>query len=246
MFGLLSQNPKYSVMAIENGGGGSGGSNFLSNGNSGLSNVSSTVAVTNVSKPAFDFDISQINTAAAKGKGSVADIKSAYELFSTGQTSGRAYGYAIDIQRRFSPGLIATYGAADIRTAAANYLDSVGLPRLAQIVSPVTKITETTTTPFKEIDNSDQTFFPLPVNETKTTSTTVMERNPFEILADIIPDLFGNAVYNPPLQQQASGFTGIEQGTPLAEATGGSNIGTFIIIGIVGIIGYFLYKRFVS
>lgn len=243
MFGLLSQNPKYSVMAIENGGGGGGG-NFLSNGSTGLNSISSTTAIPNVAKPPFDFDVSQINTAAAKGKGSVADIKSAYELFSTGQTQGRAYGYALDIQRRFSPGLIATYGAADIRTAAANYLDSVGLPRLAQIVSPVTKITETTTTPFKEIDNDDQTFFPLPVKEIG--NTTVMERNPFEILADIIPNLFGNAVYNPPLQQQASGFTGIEQGTPLAEATGSSNIGTFVIIGVMGVIGYFLYKRFVS
>lgn len=227
MFGLLSQESKLNVMAIEK----SDNDRFLSaiGGASSVPNV----PVTSTSPLKFDFDISQINTAAAKGKGSAADIRSAYELFSTGQTKGRAYGYATDIQHRYTPGLLSTYGSADIRTAAANYLDSVGLPRLAQVVSPVT-------TP---IDDSNQPFFPLPVPPNNTVKTP---DNPFELLVDAFTRAFGNAVYNPPLQSQASGFTGVEQGTPLAEAAGGSNIGTFIIIGVIGVIAYFLYKRFAS
>lgn len=237
MFGILSQQSRYHLNDIDQNqefGFDAGRLSFGGGGSGVINNVPSIIAVTNA-KPAFDFDVSQINTAAAKGKGSVADIKSAYELFSTGQTQGRAYGYATDIQRRFTPGLIQTYGSADIRTAAANYLDSVGLPRLAQIVSPAP------TPVANPIDDSNQPFFPLPVTPDKPIQT---EKNPFELLVDVIPKLFGNAVYNPPLQQQASGFTGIEQGTPLVEATGGSNIGTFIIIGVIGVVAYFLYKRF--
>lgn len=225
MFGLLSLKSNCFVMAIEK----SNNDSFLSN--IGGTSVSSTPATSSPLK--FDFDISQINTAVAKGKGSASDIKSAYELFSTGQTKGRAYGYATDIQRRFSPGLIATYGSSDIRTAAANYLDSVGLPRLAQVVSPVT------TTP---IDDSNQQFFALPVKPDNTVKTP---DNPFELLVDAFTRAFGNAVYNPPLQSQSSGFTGQSTNIPLTESGGGSNIGTFIIIGVVGIIAYFLYKRFV-
>lgn len=225
MFGLLSQESKLNVMAIEK----SDNDRFLSaiGGTSSIPNV----PVTSTSPLKFDFDISQIGSAAAKGKGSASDIKSAYELFSTGQTKGRAYGYATDIQRRYTPGLIATYGSSDIRTAAANYLDSVGLPRLAQIVTP-------TPTP---IDDSNQPFFPLPVKPDDTVKTP---DNPFELLIDAFTRAFGNAVYNPPLQSQLSGFTGQSTDVPLSEAAGGSNIGTFIIIGVVGVIAYFLYKRF--
>ena len=225
MFGLLSQQSKFNLMTIDALGNNGDGNN--------LSITSSGSGFSSVAPPSnlnFDFDISQIKQAAAKGKGSESDIRSAYELFSTGQTSGRAYGYATDIQRRFTPGLLSTYGSADIRTAAANYLDSVGLARLAQVVSPTTVET-------KPKD-------PTPVDTTPK-ETTPIPRNPFEILADIIPNLFGNAVYNPPLQSQASGFTGVEQGTPLAESTS-SNIGTYLVIGVIGIIAYFLYKRFAS
>lgn len=242
MFGLLSQNPKYYLNDFEQNqefGFDAGRLSFGGGGSGVINNVPSTIAVTNA-KPAFDFDVSQINTTAAKGKGSVADIKSAYELFSTGQTQGRAYGYAQDIQRRFTPGLIQTYGASDIRIAAANYLDSVGLPRLAQIVTPTPTPTPTTNPVPDFIDQ----FFPLPVDPRTTSTTTEKPDNPFEILADIIPKLFGNAVYNPPLQSQASGFTGIDQGTPLAEVTGSGNIGTYVVLGVIGVIAYFLYKRF--
>jgi hypothetical protein len=218
MFGLLSQQSKLNVMAEETIGN-TGGGPFIDQFGLSGGNLSSPSTLN------FDFDISQIKQAAAKGKGSEADIRSAYELFSTGQTSGRAYGYATDIQRRFTPGLLSTYGSADIRTAAANYLDSVGLARLSQIVSPV----------------------PTPVVEKPKETTpvdSVLPKNPFELLIDAFQRSFGNAVYNPPLQSQSSGFTGQTTDVPLSEAAGGSNIGTFIIIGVVGVIAYFLYKRF--
>ena len=219
MFGLLSQQSKLRVMAEETIGNVGGSGLFIDR--FGLSNPSSSLP----NPLNFDFDISQIKQAAAKGKGSEADIRSAYELFSTGQTSGKAYGYATDIQRRFTPGLISTYGSSDIRTAAANYLDSVGLARLAQVVSP-------TPTP---VDTKPK--------ETTPVDTTLLPKNPIELLIDAFQRSFGNAVYNPPLQSQSSGFTGVEQGTPLAESTG-SNIGTFVVIGVIGVIAYFLYKRF--
>ena len=221
MFGLLSQQSKLHVMAEETIGNNRTNGPFVDQ--FGLSNAGSSLS----NALNFDFDISQIKQAAAKGKGSEADIKSAYELFSTGQTSGKAYGYATDIQRRFTPGLISTYGSADIRTAAANYLDSVGLARLAQAVSST----------------------PMPVDtkpkDTTPVDTTPLPKNPIELLIDAFTRSFGNAVYNPPLQNQSSGFTGIEQGTPLAESTGG-NIGTYLVIGVIGVIAYFLYKRFAS
>lgn len=226
MFGILSQESKYHLNDIN----GNSGGTFAG---SGIGNSS---AIRNTLPLSFDFNISQIKAAASKGKGSESDIRSAYELFSTGQTQGRALGYAQDIQRRFTPGLLSTYGSADIRTAAANYLDSVGLPRLAQVVLPETTRT-TTTTPVKD---TDKQFFPLPVPPDKITS----EKNPFELLIDAFTRSFGNAVYNPPLQSQSSGFTGQSTDVPLSEVASGSNIGTFVIIGVVGVIAYFLYKRF--
>lgn len=219
MFGILSQESKLNVMAEETIGNSGGGGPFIDQFGLSGGNLSSPSTLN------FDFDISQIKQAAAKGKGSVADIKSAYELFSTGQTSGRAYGYATDIQRRFTPGLLSTYGSADIRTAAANYLDSVGLARLAQVVTP---------TP---VDTKPKDTTPV---------DTVTPKNPFELLIDAFQRSFGNAIYNPPLQSQSSGFTGQSTDVPLSEAAGGSNIGTFIIIGVVGVVAYFLYKRFAN
>jgi hypothetical protein len=220
MYGILSQESKFNVMTLETLGNGdnSSGGFPITGGGSGFT------APALASNLNFDFDISQIKSAASKGKGSESDIRSAYELFSTGQTSGRALGYAQDIQRRFSSGLFSTYGSTDIRTAAANYLDSVGLARLAQVVSPVPTPKETIPVDTKPVD-------------------TALPKNPFELLIDAFTRGFGNATYNPPLQSQSSGYTGVDQGVPLAEG-GSSNIGTYIILAIVAIVGYFLYKRF--
>lgn len=115
------------------------------------------------------------------------------------------------------------YGVSIIE-AARGYLQGVGLPFLQP-----TAVTNTETN----------------ATETQTT-TTEQQRNPFEILADILPTLFGNAVYNPPLQSQAYGYTPADTEQPLTQSGGGSSIGILIILGIVGIIGYFLYKKFAS
>ena len=61
-------------------------------------------------------------------------------------------------------------------------------------------------------------------------------QNPFETLADVFSKAFGNAQYNPPLQNQAYGYTPV--------SSGGSGIGTFLLIGGLGVGAYFLYKRF--
>jgi hypothetical protein len=111
------------------------------------------------------------------------------------------------------------YGT-DIREAARGYLVTAGLPTLANIISPTN---------------------PTPV-DTTTPDTTVKEKNPFEVLADILPGLFGNAVYNPPLQSQAYGYTPATTETPLTQS--GGSIGIIVILGVVVVIGYFLYKRF--
>lgn len=80
----------------------------------------------------------------------------------------------------------------------------------------------------------------------KKDNTVVTEKNPFQVLADILPTLFGNAVYNPPLQSQAYGYSPTTSEQPLTQSSGGLNIGLLVIIGIVGVIGYFLYKRFAN
>ena len=206
-------------------------SNSNTNGGVGLSLSGVPVASQPVTTPPQDlFDISVLSglrdSDKYQGKNRVSDIKEVYQTYLSGSSVGRGGTYAQDILRRYSSGLTATYGEANLQTAAKNYLESIGFPKLSQV--------------FNSAPNPVNTSNPVAGSDPVNTPVT---RNPFEILADIIPSLFGNAVYNPPLQNQSSGFTGIEQGTPLAESTGG-NIGTFIVIGVIGVIAYFLYKRF--
>lgn len=242
MFGLLSQTANYHLNEVEqyldfdssrlnlNNGGG-GGIGISSSG------VASTPPLVGSNTPTQQFDITVLSgkrDSDRYGKNLVGDIRSSYETYISGTPIGRGGQFAVDAARR--------YGTT-ITEAARGYLVTAGLPTLAQVFTPTP-----TPTPITLPDPKEEDFFPLPVGpiDVKNNPVTEVIKTPFEVLADIIPNLFGNAVYNPPLQQQASGFTGIEQGTPLAEATGSSNIGTFVIIGVMGVIGYFLYKRFVS
>lgn len=206
--------------AMESGGGfnGGGGQFFALPIASGVPS-SPAPAPTSPSAPLFDFDfdLSRIGQAVARGN-TQADVLSAYELFTTGQTSGRALEYAQSDVRRF--------GYPSLRHAAAAYLDAAGLPRLAQAVTP------------DGAGNGD--FFELPVPPDPATSTA--PRNAFEVLADVLPGLFGQAVYNPPLQSQAYGFTPTEiSGAPAAG--GGSSLGLWLILGGVAVVAYFIYKR---
>lgn len=85
------------------------------------------------------------------------------------------------------------------------------------------------------------------VTDTNTnTNTNIQQKNPFEILSDVFSKAFGNAVYNPPLQQQSYGYTPSDISSPLMQTSGGSGIGLYVILAIVAIVGYFLYKRFAS
>lgn len=184
----------------------------------------------------FDFDLSRIGEAVRRGN-TAADVESAYQTFLTGQPTGRGGTYAQDVLRRFSPGLTATYGVADIRTAAANYLDSAGLPRLAATVAP------SSPTPGPDTPEPDErTFFPLPVPPIEEVTRAVQK--PIEILADVFQRAFGNAIYNPPLQSQATSYTPYETGAPsVGGGGGGMNIGGFLILGVIAIVAYFVYKQ---
>lgn len=235
MFGLLSQNGNYYLNEIEQYqefGFDAGRLSFGGGGGTGISpsGVASTPSLVGSNTPTQQFDISVLSglkdTDKYLGKNRVKDIKETYDTYLTGNPIGRGGQYAVDAARK--------YGTT-ITEAARGYLVAAGLPTLAQIISPTSTVV---TTP----DTKDEEFFPLPVKDEVTTEST---KNPFELLIDAFQRSFGNAVYNPPLQSQSSGFTGVDQGVPLAEGIGG-NIGTYIVIGVIGVIAYFLYKRFAS
>jgi hypothetical protein len=172
------------------------------------------------SEPLQKFDISVLSNLRDSdkylGKNRVSDIKEAYQSYISGNIIGRGGQYGVDAARRFG---------TSVTEALRGYLATVGLPTLTES-NPVT-----------------------PVNPTNPTNPvlpdTPVKKNIDELLVDILPQLFGNAVYNPPLQSQAYGYSPTSQETPLGQSSGG-NIGTFIIIGVVGVIGYFVYKRYVK
>jgi hypothetical protein len=177
-----------------------------------------TPAPNNPSRQLFDISVLSGLKDSDKylGKNRVSDIKESYQTYLTGSPVGRGGQYAVSDAKRFG---------VDIVEAARGYLATAGLPTLSNILP------SNTANPNNPIETVN------PVNPTNP-------KNPFELLADVLPGLFGNAVYNPPLQSQAYGYTPTDSQTPLQ--SGGSSIGTFIIIGIVGVIGYFVYKRYVK
>lgn len=241
MFGLLSQKSNCYLNDIEQNqefGFDPGRLSFGGGGGIGISNagVASTPPLVGSNSPTQQFDISVLSGKRDSdrfGKNLVGDIRSSYETYISGTPIGKGGQFAVDAARR--------YGTT-ITEAARGYLVTAGLPTLAQIISPTP-----TPTPVTLPDPKKEDFFGLPVGpiDVKDNIITEEKKNPFELLIDAIPKLFGNAVYNPPLQSQSSGFTGIEQGTPLAES-GSGNIRTYIILGVVAVIAYFLYKRFTS
>lgn len=169
------------------------------------------------------FDISQESISRAVAKGNTReDILSAYQTFISGVPSGRGGQYAIDAQRRF--------GYASIRDAAAGYLQAAGLA----LSKPIEIVQQT----FDEFVDGEFFGLPVPPDTTPTTSTT---KSPIETLADVFKQAFGNAVFQPPLQTQAFGLSPVKTSTP---QTGKSNIGTYVILGVIGVVIYFVYKRF--
>lgn len=194
------------------------------NGNGGigltLSGVSTpSLPVSNPPQPLFDISVLSGLKPSDKylGKNRVSDIQESYQTYLTGNPVGRGGQYAVDAAKKYGVSIV---------EAARGYLQGAGLPFISNAT------TQTTTT--------QETI------KTDNTSTTVQQKNPFEILADILPNLFGNAVYNPPLQSQAYGYSPTTTEQPLTSGGGGINIGLIVILGIIGVVAYFVYKRFAS
>jgi hypothetical protein len=159
----------------------------------------------------------------------VADIRSALEVYNTGYSSGRGYGYAQDVMQRF--------GAPDIRAGAASYLQAAGLTYLADVVQDTGGGGGGGDTGTGGGGGGGDTGTGGG-GDTKT-------RDPIEILGDVVSRLFGNPVYNPPLQSQASGYTPISVPSSGSDASGGfGGITMWLILGAVAIGGYFLYKKY--
>lgn len=167
----------------------------------------------------FDLSPQAIQSAVSRGN-VLSDIQSAYQTFLTGSPTGRGGRYAVSAQKQ--------YGYSSIQEAAAAYLQAAGL---------------------RFVDSPQATLeirTPAPVPKTvEAVTETVKEtvKTPFEILADVFGRAFGQAVYNPPLQSQAYGYTPERVSSPV-KAGGGVNIGLIIILAVIAIIGYFLFKRF--
>lgn len=219
MFGILSQKSNQSLMSVNDRTDlnvGGGG------GGSGVITAMATPTTTTPTIPTQQFDLSVLSGLKPSdkylGKNKVSDIQEAYQTYITGNPIGRGGQYAVDSAKKYGVSIV---------EAARGYLQGVGLP----IISPVT--TQTTQTQ----DNT-----------TTTTTDTTTQNNPFQVLADVLPSLFGNAVYNPPLQSQAYGYTPTQTEQPLTQATSGgsSSVGLLIIVGVIGVVGYFVYKRFVK
>ncbi len=169
------------------------------------------------------FDISESSLRAAEAKGNKRqDVLSAYESYLTNTVVGRGGQYAQDV--------VTKYGAADIRAGAASYLQAAGLNYLAEIVQPPP--TNNTTPP----PPPDTTTPPPPPD-----TTTPPPDNPFKLLLDALPNLFGNQVYNPPLQSQTYGYTPEQS---FSSSGSGISIMPILIIAALIAVGYFLYKRY--
>jgi len=184
-----------------------------------LSGVSTpSLPVSNPPQPLFDISVLSGLKPSDKylGKNRVSDIQESYQTYLTGNPVGRGGQYAVDAAKKYGVSIV---------EAARGYLQGAGLPFISNAT------TQTTTQETIKTDN---------------TSTTVQQKNPFEILADILPNLFGNAVYNPPLQSQAYGYSPTTTEQPLTSGGSGINIGLIVIIGIIGVVAYFVYKRFAS
>ncbi|HEY7161645.1 MAG TPA: hypothetical protein VH815_10320 [Acidobacteriota bacterium] len=190
--------------------------------------------------PTFNYDLSQIGAATAKGN-KASDVQSAYQTFITGIPTGKGGQYAVSAQQK--------YGYASIQDAAAAYLDAAGLPRVAQVVSSAPTSTPVSDTLTDTVKNLQDTVTSLQQSLTTQQTSATSNTNPFQQLIDVLPQLFGNAVYNPPLQTQATGYTPVDTSNypgvvTSSPTSSGSSIGTYIIIGVVAFVAYYLYKQY--
>lgn len=202
---------------ILNGNGGGGGIGLTSSG------VGVVPPLIGVNTPTQQFDITPIANLRPQDKfqgNLVGDIREAYQTYLSGTPVGRGGQYAVDAARK--------YGTT-ITEAARGYLERVGLPILAAIV-PGGGNGNTTNTAVEQLQKQLDEIQKNLVN------------NSFRILSDQLSTLFGAPVNNPPLQSQATGYTPVTTSSPIGGAS--SSMGLYIILGVVGVIAYFVYKRF--
>ncbi len=169
------------------------------------------------------------------GKNRVSDIQEAYQTYITGAPVGRGGQYAIDAARK--------YGTT-ITEAARGYLVGAGLPTLANLLPDTGGNTGNGTDTTKQIKDL-QEVIQKQIDDLKKGFNS---NDTVKILSDQLSALFGNAVALQPLQSQATGYTPVTASSPLGSEVigGGNSIGLIVILGVVGIAAYFLYKRFAS
>ena len=215
--------------------------------NTGIS--SSPVTVSNF-MASGTFDLSPISGLQpnAKFQGNrVSDITSAYQTYLANSPIGKGGQYAVSAQQK--------YGYNSISDAAQAYLQAAGLtftpnaapaPTPTPTPTPDNTLTNTITDLQNQIKNLQNTL------TTTSTPTPTPATNPLQSLLDVLPTLFGSSVYNPPLQSQVYGYTpdysggtAFQPSQPITtQPNGGIGIGTIVILAIIGIAGYFLYKKF--
>lgn len=188
----------------------------------------------------------------------VSDIQSAYQTYITGAPVGKGGQYAVSAQQK--------YGYASIADAAAGYLQAAGIHILSNDTAPAGPASGTT--------GSADTLQPAPVVTTPangtsaagsaTTDLNTLIGNQIQSLGNAFQQAFGNAVYEPPLQSQyysggvpsdynitdpsqLAGYTSVPAMTPApapAPSGGGIGIGTILLLAIVGIGGYLLWRHY--
>lgn len=245
-----------------------GGFGNLSNGGGGGSFIVSSAppaALIGSNTPTTQYDLSVLAGLRPQdkylGRNRVSDITEAYQTYISGSPVGRGGQYAVDAARK--------YGTT-LTEAARGYLEAVGLPILQAITGGGNGGggtgnggggtggggTDTNTQKIiddlnKRLDEQKKTFEDAQEKlkkQLEDVGKNLTDNNVVKILSDQLSTLFGNAVYNSPLQSQATGYTPVTTSSPIGGAItgggGGSSIGLYLIIGVVGVIGYFVYKRF--
>jgi len=222
---------------VDGGGGGDGFPLALNGGGASGAIAPAPAALVGANVPTQRFDIGVVAGLRPQdkylGRNLVSDIQSSYETYITGSPVGRGGRYAVDAARR--------YGTT-LTEAARGYLVAAGIPTLADILPDTSGGTSAGGGGGDTGGGGD--YFPLPVPG-GSSATGATDTTPFRILADELRALFGNAVYNPPLQSQATGYTPFEvSAAPGATGPqGGVSLAPFLLLGGVAIAGYFIYKK---
>jgi hypothetical protein len=209
--------------------------------------------------PTQQFDLSSIANLPATNKingNTVGDIRDAYQVYTTGAApaGSRVQGYV-------TSGM-AKYGYATPQDWASAYLQAAGIPIISNLVSSITGVSPGSGTTGN--GSSAGPVVTTPTNGTGTTSDlTGLINTQFQTLANAFQQAFGNAIYEPPLQNQyysggvpadtsiydpsqVSGFTSMpaQAAQPVQAAGGRVGLGTLLLILGLGVGAYLLYRHY--